>query len=112
MMLGRVKRFAYDRLQVYLQRAFDFFMGGVDTVGLSRTSVDAYSTGSDNWPYQGCYWPALLFTLKRLGHADTFIDLGCGKGRALLIAARLPYRRVIGVEIDEDWLRRPGATSI
>jgi SAM-dependent methyltransferase len=29
----------------------------------------------------------------------TFIDLGCGKGRTLLIAARLGFRHVIGVEI-------------
>jgi SAM-dependent methyltransferase len=31
--------------------------------------------------------------------ADVFIDLGCGKGRVLLQAARLPFRRVLGVEI-------------
>jgi len=28
----------------------------------------------------------------------TFIDLGCGKGRALLIAAQFPFRQVRGVE--------------
>ena len=28
----------------------------------------------------------------------TFVDLGCGKGRAVLIAARLGFRRAIGVE--------------
>lgn len=28
----------------------------------------------------------------------TFVDLGCGKGRALLIAARLGFSKVIGVE--------------
>lgn len=29
----------------------------------------------------------------------TFIDLGCGKGRALLLATEFPFRRVIGVEL-------------
>jgi len=29
----------------------------------------------------------------------TFIDLGCGKGRALFVAAELPFRRLIGVEM-------------
>jgi SAM-dependent methyltransferase len=29
----------------------------------------------------------------------TFVDLGCGRGRALLMAAELPFREVIGVEI-------------
>jgi len=29
----------------------------------------------------------------------TFVDIGCGKGRALLIAAELPFRRLLGVEL-------------
>jgi SAM-dependent methyltransferase len=29
----------------------------------------------------------------------TFVDLGCGKGRALLIAARFAFRQIIGVEL-------------
>ena len=29
----------------------------------------------------------------------TFVDVGCGKGRALLVAAQLPFRRLLGVEI-------------
>ena len=32
----------------------------------------------------------------------TFIDLGCGKGRTLLVAAKLGFRRVIGVEIGSE----------
>ncbi len=30
----------------------------------------------------------------------TFIDLGCGKGRAVLLAAELPFKQVIGVELN------------
>lgn len=30
----------------------------------------------------------------------TFIDLGCGKGRALLLASRLRFREVIGIELN------------
>lgn len=29
----------------------------------------------------------------------TFIDVGCGKGRALLMASEYPFRRIVGVEI-------------
>jgi Histone methylation protein DOT1 len=29
----------------------------------------------------------------------TFVDLGSGKGRALLLASRFPFRRIIGVEL-------------
>jgi SAM-dependent methyltransferase len=28
----------------------------------------------------------------------SFVDLGCGRGRALLLAARLPFRTIVGVE--------------
>jgi SAM-dependent methyltransferase len=30
----------------------------------------------------------------------TFVDLGCGKGRALLLASRMPFREVIGIELN------------
>jgi SAM-dependent methyltransferase len=32
----------------------------------------------------------------------TFVDLGCGKGRALLVAAQLGFRQVIGVEFADE----------
>jgi SAM-dependent methyltransferase len=32
----------------------------------------------------------------------TFIDLGCGKGRALLIASRLCFKQIIGVEFAHE----------
>jgi SAM-dependent methyltransferase len=37
--------------------------------------------------------------------AYTFVDVGAGKGRALLLAAELPFRKVIGVELSEDLAR-------
>ena len=30
----------------------------------------------------------------------TFVDLGCGKGRALLLASRYPFHAILGVELD------------
>ena len=30
--------------------------------------------------------------------AFTFVDIGCGKGRALLLAEEYPFRKIIGVE--------------
>lgn len=32
----------------------------------------------------------------------TFIDLGCGKGRAVLLATQLPFKEVIGVELNPN----------
>jgi SAM-dependent methyltransferase len=35
----------------------------------------------------------------------TFVDAGCGKGRALLIASQFPFRHLIGVEISPELCR-------
>lgn len=34
-----------------------------------------------------------------------FVDLGCGKGRALLLAAERPFREVLGVELNPELAR-------
>lgn len=41
----------------------------------------------------------ILNSLQIDGSQFTFIDIGSGKGRALLVAAEYPFRRVIGVEL-------------
>jgi SAM-dependent methyltransferase len=41
---------------------------------------------------------------KRLS-AYTFVDVGAGKGRALLLAAEVPFRKVVGVELNEELAR-------
>jgi len=60
-------------------------------------------TGGDNCTYDGSQWLPVRRALKDLapGPSDVFVDLGSGKGKVLLIAGRLPYQRVVGVEIDE-----------
>jgi SAM-dependent methyltransferase len=35
---------------------------------------------------------------------STFLDYGCGKGRAVIAAATLPFRRIIGIEISDRLL--------
>ncbi len=41
-----------------------------------------------------------------LRHEDfNFVDLGSGKGRALLVAADFPFRRILGVELDPELCR-------
>jgi len=42
----------------------------------------------------GLEWPRL-----------TFVDIGCGKGRAVMLALRHPFRRVIGVELSRELVR-------
>lgn len=55
--------------------------------------------------YQACSEVELVQVVNGLGidtEGFTFIDLGCGKGRALLVAARLGFRQVIGLEIGAE----------
>lgn len=35
-------------------------------------------------------------------HEDVFLDMGCGMGRPLVIAAQYPFRRILGVEISAE----------
>ncbi len=79
----------------------------VDTSGLVRGETidsgslsDLYITG-----YYGISPSTLEQALERLPEpvdAYTFVDLGCGKGRALLVAAKSPFRRLVGVEISPE----------
>jgi SAM-dependent methyltransferase len=46
-------------------------------------------------------WRETLPSSMRV-EAYTFVDVGAGKGRALLFASELAFRRVIGVEMNED----------
>jgi SAM-dependent methyltransferase len=93
--------FFFGGLYALEQRCFDLYLG-TSTTGIQLTRTDFFQTGSDNWPYAGCQWPALRRALDDLRptRSDVFVDLGSGKGKALLVAGRLPYQRVVGVELD------------
>ena len=77
---------------------------GTDTSGLIRG--ENLPTGHRNGLWSTAYYgisPALLLHLLNTLDIDhqrfTFVDLGSGKGRALLVASRFPFRRILGVEL-------------
>jgi len=43
----------------------------------------------------------LMFRRLQMHSDDVFVDLGCGKGSALLLAGEHPINRVIGVELGD-----------
>jgi hypothetical protein len=57
--------------------------------------------------YEGSHWIGVRRALARLEVTaeDVFADFGSGKGPAVLVAAGLPFKRVIGVEISDDLTR-------
>ncbi len=82
----------------------------VDTTGLvwgeSLDSADPASTAK-YWAtgYYGIAPSAFNAALDRLAldwARFTFVDIGCGKGRALLLATRHPFRSFLGVELSPD----------
>jgi SAM-dependent methyltransferase len=78
---------------------------GVDTSGLVW-SVDL-KTGSRSDAWNTAYYgipPSVFYRVmaqvpESLRRAATFIDLGCGKGRAVLLASEYAFTQVMGVEI-------------
>jgi SAM-dependent methyltransferase len=76
----------------------------VDTGGL--IPISQLNIGSENRKYG---YPNYEAVLPREFHAmmraagdvasgRVFVDLGCGKGRALLLASEYPFQRIVGVE--------------
>jgi hypothetical protein len=77
---------------------------GTETSGFSFHNDDDPALRDDVW-YHPSEWLGLRRALRRLRptSSDTLVDMGSGRGRAVLVAATMPFRRVIGVEMDEVW---------
>jgi SAM-dependent methyltransferase len=75
--------------------------GCISTWNLAAVSLSAiYSSGYIGIP-PSTLRPALA--ALPIKHEDfSFVDLGCGKGRALLVAAQFPFRHLFGVEITDE----------
>jgi hypothetical protein len=63
-------------------------------LGLTRDSIQ----------YEGIAPKTLRTAIAALGPVDgyTFVDLGSGMGRAVLVASEFPFRRIVGVEIASE----------
>lgn len=76
----------------------------VETCGIVRLST--LELNDPNWIYGFDYQAIEVFDLAQLMaelsimlSETVFIDLGAGKGRAILMASMLPFKHVIGVEL-------------
>jgi hypothetical protein len=76
----------------------------VDTGGKIHPAA-MHDIESENWIYSSTYEPTRVELFEQMigasdiePHRFSFIDYGSGKGRVLLLAARFPFRRVVGVE--------------
>lgn len=85
-------------------------MHGVETGGLVPAGdlVTGHSSDAHVTAYYGVA-PSILRKLVELWLATapshsieryTFVDIGAGKGRAMLVASELPFKQVIGIELN------------
>ncbi len=89
---------------------------GTDTSGLIGGQELSSGRWNDLWntAYYGISPSGLTQMLEALNlnwPRFTFVDLGSGKGRALLLASRFPFRRIVGVEISPE-LSEVAATNV
>jgi SAM-dependent methyltransferase len=68
------------------------------TVSL-RTRVRELLSEGQYQPSEPALFHAILDSLPVAVDGFTFIDLGSGKGRTLLMASEHPFRRIVGIEI-------------
>jgi hypothetical protein len=71
------------------------------TVSL-RTRLREWLSGGQYQPSEPALFREMLDSLPAAVNGFTFIDLGSGKGRTLLMASSCPFRRIIGVELLEE----------
>ncbi len=83
---------------------------GTDTEQLltfSEHGILANSSSSYVHPYQCATESSIAESIRALSidyEKFSFLDLGCGKGKPILVASRFPFRRLIGVDISERCL--------
>jgi SAM-dependent methyltransferase len=109
--LGLTKLLPHLRRTAQAQQPHPFdLVHGVDTSGLVA-GTDLF-TGHKHDCYSTAYWgvsPSRARDIlqrwceslqKHSVEQFSFLDIGCGKGRMMLIASELPFKQVIGVELN------------
>jgi SAM-dependent methyltransferase len=87
------------RAHYWIDRLPDWLLG-MET----SHDVDSDKPVVDRCGYQPSPWTTLARLLRpaEVSPSDVFVDFGCGKGRMVYLAARYPFRRVVGVELRAD----------
>ncbi len=81
------------------------FEHGVDTTWATvspRTRIREWLSGGQYQPSEPALFRQMIDSLPVAVDGFTFIDLGSGKGRTLLLASDYPFRRIIGMELLEE----------
>jgi predicted RNA methylase len=96
----------YLRARYLYSRLIDYRLGVVTTdeclaLECDPEPLEEYRVTTGN--HRALSFTGIRRLMRRLapGPGDALLDLGCGVGRVIFVAAQYPFSRVIGVEIDE-----------
>jgi SAM-dependent methyltransferase len=94
-------------VRVFADRIGDFWWEkrtGIDTGGLIpiETLVTRWDGFHDYFPSSRRTFHRLMQYVDIRPGRDVFLDIGSGKGRALLMAAQYPFKRCVGIEISAE----------
>jgi SAM-dependent methyltransferase len=106
MIVSRVAEAVAARCRTYQDRLFDYRFG-VDTRQDRVDYVAQMPAASAEWaipyePIQTFMFHRILSEVRAERRDYTFLDLGSGKGRAVLLAATYGFAKVVGVELSGD----------
>jgi predicted RNA methylase len=103
---GVLNKIAHWRQHRAAQPRIDVEYG---TETLSWVQVEHLAASGPNVSYASGYGPSPVFDAERILRQlpialseNVFVDLGCGKGLVLMLAAQLGFKRVIGVEFGRN----------
>ena len=79
-------------------RGLDFALVSLDELGLSKERSEYYCTSGG---------PDLerVFRALEIKPSDRIIDVGCGKGAALITMTKFPFAKIAGVEVSPELIR-------
>jgi 16S rRNA G966 N2-methylase RsmD len=76
-----------------------------DIISLKELDLE-HEERREHWPTQFYHFRSMEKFLRPETPNDVFIDYGAGLGRMLILAAMLPFKRVIGIEISPKLVER------
>jgi hypothetical protein len=104
--IGETLRSIHACMHAQRQERIDAFDARHGTDTGRHLSLEALRVSGQDVPALWRYFPTLEAPFRRMLAAlpirfedHAFIDLGSGKGRALLLASERPFRRIFGVEL-------------
>jgi SAM-dependent methyltransferase len=111
----KIFRFAWYFLRSVVLRGLinTIRLGALDLRHEKRFGISTSALGearaSDYYHYQGAGYGIIIRMFSDLAPGREhfhFIDIGCGKGRAVIVAENAGFRRITGIELYEDLLRK------